>query len=148
MVINADEAERAWHANKMTSLHEVLEDGTPAFHSILALEPALDVHRKLYGSMSSISKHTCRLAEDLFESMSLLKHGNGVSLCRIYKDTVARYGDAKSQGPTIAFNLRTSTGRWAKKSYIEQLAVINGIQLRTGGVCNPGGIAWALNLSP
>ena len=139
--------EDSWHASKLGSLHEAMEDGTPAFHSILALEPALQVHKKLYSDMASVSEHTCRLSKYLYESMSNLSHANGVALCRIYKDPLSRYGDSKTQGPTVAFNIQTSAHEWIKKSYIEQLAVVNGIQLRTGGVCNPGGIAWALGFT-
>ena len=139
--------EDSWHASKLGSLHEAMEDGTPAFHSILALEPALQVHKELYSDMASVSEHTCRLSKYLYESMSNLSHANGVALCRIYKDPLSRYGDSKTQGPTVAFNIQTSAHEWIKKSYIEQLAVVNGIQLRTGGVCNPGGIAWALGFT-
>ena len=146
MVVNGVRGE-SWHANKIGSLHDALEDGTPAFHSILALEPALEVHRKLYRDMASISEHTRRLSHNLYESMCKLSHGNGVALCRIYRDPASRYGDIKSQGPTIAFNLLTSTREWVRKSHVEQLAIVNGIQLRTGGVCNPGGVAWALDLT-
>jgi len=146
MVINGAE-EESWHAPKLGSLHEALEDGTPAFHSILALEPALEVHRKLYRDMTSISRHTCRLAKDLYESMAMMSHGNGIALCRIYREPASHYGDARSQGPTISFNIQSSTQEWVGKSYVEKLAIVNGIQLRTGGVCNPGGIAWALDLT-
>jgi len=146
MVINGAK-EESWHALKLSSLHEALEDGTPAFHSILALEPALEVHRKLYRDMTSISRYTCRLAKDLYESMSRMSHGNGTALCRIYKDPTSYYGDARSQGPTIAFNIQSRTQEWVGKSSVEQLAIVNGIQLRTGGICNPGGIAWALDLT-
>ncbi len=146
MVINGAK-EDSWHALKLNFLHDALEDGTPAFHSILALEPALEVHRKLYCDMTSIPRHTCRLAKDLYESMSRISHGNGTALCRIYKDPASHYGDAGSQGPTIAFNIQSSTQECVGKSSVEQLAIVNGIQLRTGGVCNPGGIAWALDLT-
>lgn len=147
MVINGRKGE-SWHASKISSLHEALEDGTPAFHSIVALEPALNVHRKVYGDMAAISAYTCRLSSYLYAKMSRLIHANGIALCHIYKDPRSGYGDAKSQGPTIAFNLRSSTKKWIRKSHVEQLAIVNNIQLRTGGVCNPGGIAWALNLTP
>ena len=139
--------EDSWHASKLGSLHEAMEDGTQAFHSILALEPALQVQQKLYSDMASVSQHTCRLSKYLYDSMSKLSHANGVALCRIYKDPSSRYGDSKTQGPTVAFNIQTSAHEWIKKSYVEQLAVVNGIQLRTGGVCNPGGIAWALGFT-
>ena len=138
----------AWHAKKSTSLHEMLEDGTPAFHSILALSMALQAHQRLFGSMENVSKHTCNLITILHQKMSTLSHANGLPLCKIYEGSPSKYGTSRDQGPTIAFNVRNSSGEWIGKSDFERLAILNGIQLRTGGVCNPGGIAWALQMSP
>ena len=146
MVIN--DSDEAWHADKDESLHQILEDGTLPFHSILALDSALDVHERLYGSMDLVSQHTCALAKTLYDQISRLRHASGVPVCTIYKHPASEYGDKKSQGPTIAFNLRDSSGAWIGKSDFEQLAIVNNIQIRTGGVCNPGGLAWALDLSP
>ena len=146
MVING--ATDAWHARKQTSLHELLEDGTPAFHSIIALESAVHVHQSLYGNMHNVSGYTTNLCRVLYEQMVLLRHYNGAAVCRVYKDPNGHYGQGESQGPTIAFNVRTACGSWVRKSDFEKLAIINGIQLRTGGLCNPGGIAWALDLTP
>ncbi len=146
MVINGPG--EAWHAKKEESLHEILEDGTLPFHSILALDSAMDIHQKLYGSMDRVAEHTCALAEVLHDRLSRLRHASGVPVCKIYKHPASEYGDKMTQGPTIAFNLRDSSGAWIGKSDFETLAIINNIQIRTGGVCNPGGIAWALDLSP
>ncbi|KAL8870574.1 MAG: hypothetical protein Q9174_003414 [Haloplaca sp. 1 TL-2023] len=145
MVIN--DKEDPWHATKQGSLHEALEDGTPAFHSIAALHCALDVHIKLYGSMDNVSQHAARLAAALYRRLSSLSHANGTPVCTIYKGHNADYEVRQTQGPTLAFNLRTSRGAWIGKSRFERLAILNGIQLRTGGVCNPGGIAQHLDLS-
>lgn len=138
----------AWHAMKSTSLHEMLEDGTPAFHSILALSLALKAHQKSFGSMENISKHTCNLIATLYDRMSRLSHANGLLVCKIYEGVPSRYGTSRDQGPTIAFNVRDSSGEWIGKSDFERLAILNKVQLRTGGVCNPGGIASALDMSP
>lgn len=132
MVING--TINAWHAKKQTSLHEILEDGTPAFHSIIALESALSVHRTLYGDMRNVSEHTGSLCKGLYDEMSLLQHYNGVAVCRVYKDPMSQYGDGETQGPTIAFNIQNASGGWVRKSDLENLAIVNGIQLRTGGV--------------
>ena len=140
---NAD----AWHAKKSAPLHEMLEDGTPAFHSILALNLALKAHRRLFGSMENVSKHTCNLTTVLYEKMSNVSHANGLPACKIYEGYPSRYGNSRDQGPTIAFNVRNSGGEWIGKSDFERLAILNNIQLRTGGVCNPGGIAAALEIS-
>ena len=146
MVING--ADDVWHATKQGALHEALEDGTPAFHSIAALHCALDVHTRLYGCMSNVSQHAGHLAALLYTRMASLLHSNGAPVCTIYKHSASDYQDSRTQGPTIAFNLRTCRGAWIGKSDFERLATLNNIQLRTGGVCNPGGIASYLDLSP
>ncbi|KAL8910765.1 MAG: hypothetical protein Q9171_003977 [Xanthocarpia ochracea] len=146
MVING--ADDAWHATKQGVLHEALEDGTPAFHTITALHCALDVHTRLYGCMANVSQHAGHLAAVLYRRLASLVHGNGTPVCTIYKDNASLYQDSRTQGPTIAFNLRTRRSAWIGKSDFERLAILNNIQLRTGGVCNPGGIASYLDLSP
>ena len=151
MVINATNNgpnTDAWHAKKSTSLHEMLEDGTPASHSILALNVALKAHQRLFGSMENVTKHTCHLITILHAKMSRLLHANGLQVCKIYEGSPSKYGTSRAQGPTIAFNVRNSRGEWIGKSDFERLAILNNIQLRTGGVCNPGGIAAALEMSP
>lgn len=148
MVVNGAGTAPSWHVRKQASIHEAVEDGTPPFHSVLALRCALRVHRKLFGSMTQISAHTARLARGLHVGMVALKHTNGTQVCEIYQDESAVYGDSRTQGPTIAFNLRRRDGSWVSKTEFENAAIRKNIQLRTGGVCNPGGIAWALQLSP
>lgn len=137
-----------WYARKTTSSHEMLEDGTPAFHSIIALKVALRMHLKLFGSMANVSLHTCRLTKTLYAQLSKLSHANGVLVCQIYESQNSRYGDSRTQGPTIAFNVRNSKGEWIGKSDFERLAILNNIQIRTGGLCNPGGVASSLEVSP
>ncbi|KAL6720474.1 hypothetical protein ACLMJK_002397 [Lecanora helva] len=151
MVVNGgagNESNKNWFARKTTSLHEALEEGTPAFHNTAALQIALDVHKELFGSMQNVSKHTATLAKLLYDQMSMLRHIDGSLVCQIHKDPSSRYGDSKTQGPTIAFNLRNGGGNLIGKSDFEALAILNNIQIRTGGLCNPGGIAGALDISP
>ena len=136
-----------WVARKETSLHAQLEDGTPPIHSILALGEALKVHGRLYGDMKRVSRHTCGLVESLYEGMIGLRHWNGRSMCVVYQDASSRYGDAKTQGPTVAFNLKNARGEWIGKGDVERLAILRGIHLRTGGLCNPGGIATHLHFT-
>jgi molybdenum cofactor sulfurtransferase len=134
-----------WHANKQSSLHSRLEDGTVPFHSIIASGLALSTHSRLFGSMHNISLHTSFLAERVHRKLSCLRHSTGMSLCQFYGRAAPNY--VNSQGPTIAFNLRDADGKWIGKSEVEKLAAIRSIQLRTGGLCNPGGIATHLQLS-
>ncbi|KAK5113863.1 hypothetical protein LTR85_010396 [Meristemomyces frigidus] len=137
-----------WHAKKGGSLHEQLEDGSLPIHSIIALKSALQTHKELFGSLDRISSHTARLAKELHDGLRSLKHANGRSACTIYKHTRSEYGSAATQGPIVAFNLCDSKGKWVSNTEVEKLASVKNIHLRTGGVCNPGGIAQALCLAP
>lgn len=137
-----------WHSLHDQHPHENLEDGTLPFHNIIALGHAMAAHERLYTSQNMASHHTARLAQYLYESMASLYHADGSPLCVIYKDTKATYGDPSSTGPTVAFNLRYADGSWVRLDDLEALAKKSRIHLRTGGVCNPGGIARALDLAP
>ena len=135
-----------------TSLHDRLEDGTLPFHSIFALDHAMNVHERLYGPnpMKFISHHTAQLGKQckLFDSLMNLKHSNGQPLCRIYKDDNAIYGDPSVQGATIAFNAVQADGTLIPYEDIEEAADDQGIYVRSGSLCNPGGVATYLNWSP
>jgi len=137
-----------WHIRKQISLHEQLEDGTLPVHSIVALDSALKVHKKLFGSMVSISSHTAFLAKYVHDKLAALRHGNGRHVTVIYKDPTSSYNDSMTQGPVLAFNLRDSYGAWISNFEVEKLASIKDIHLRTGGLCNPGGVASSLGLAP
>ncbi|KAL8719482.1 MAG: hypothetical protein Q9225_003509, partial [Loekoesia sp. 1 TL-2023] len=138
----------SWHIRKQVSLHEQLEDGTLPIHSIVTLDSAFDVHKKLFGSLTSISFHTSFLANQLYKDLSSLHHANSLPVCIIHKDERSSYEDSMTQGPIIALNLRNSRGEWISNTEIEKLAAIRNIQFRTGGLCNPGGVASLLDLAP
>ena len=135
---------------KNETLHDGLEDGTLPFHSILALGCAIDVHKKLFGSMSKISRHTLFLSRRLYQAMKSLRHFNGKPVCAIYNDVSATepYTDPKTQGATIAFNIVDADGNVVPHSAVEQLANRRGVFLRAGGLCNPGGVATYLEVEP
>ncbi|KAM5443466.1 putative molybdenum cofactor sulfurtransferase [Microsporum ferrugineum] len=133
------------HAKKDSSLHEQLEDGTLPFHNIIALHSAFDVHERIYCSMDNISRHTGDMAKILYDGLSSLEHGNGTKVCVIYKGPGA-YTDRALQGPIVSFNLKDSTSGWIRKSEVEKLAAVNNIQIRSGTLCNPGGMAYYLGL--
>jgi molybdenum cofactor sulfurtransferase len=137
-----------WHAKKAESLHERLEDGTLPIHSIMALDSAIAIHRELFTSLERVSQHTSFLAAKLYNELSTLRHSNGQEACQVYKDPISSYDDAATQGPIVAFNLRNETGGWVSNAEVEKLAAIKNFHLRTGGLCNPGGIAASLNLAP
>lgn len=123
------------------NIHDGLEDGTLPFHSILALGEAIDVHKRLYGSMGNISRHTTRLSRRLYEGMRRLRHANGRPLCHIYAgdDDGGDYGDGQGfgdpgrQGATVAFNLQDAGGAYIPYSDVERIANENGVYIRSGG---------------
>ncbi|KAF7913774.1 uncharacterized protein EAF01_000180 [Botrytis porri] len=137
-----------WHAPKGQSLHETLEDGTLPFHNIMALEAAIDVHKSLYGSMERIANHTTFLARKLYEGLKSLRHANSEPACIIYSPGFSSETSSNVQGPTIAFNVKNSFGAWVTNVEFERLASIRNYHIRTGGLCNPGGVASALELQP
>ncbi|KJY00375.1 hypothetical protein TI39_contig332g00018 [Zymoseptoria brevis] len=139
-----------WHAKKETSIHDRLEDGTLPFHSIFALDHAMNVHERLYGPnpMKFISHHTAQLGKMLYDGLTSLKHSNGTPLCRIYKDDAAIYGDPTMQGAIVAFNVQRPDGTLIGFEDVEEAADERNIYVRSGSLCNPGGVATYLNWSP
>ncbi|KAI8944292.1 molybdenum cofactor sulfurase [Xylaria longipes] len=137
-----------WHAPKTESLHEALEDGTLPIHSIIALGSALEVHHKLYGSMADVASHTSFLACKLYRGLEKLRHGNGEPVCVMYSISADDPKTGLGSGPVVAFNLQSSLSAWISLAEFEKLAVVKMFHVRTGGLCNPGGVAAALGLEP
>ncbi|EEP77662.1 hypothetical protein UREG_02511 [Uncinocarpus reesii 1704] len=136
-----------WHAKSDHTIHNGLEDGTLPFHNIVAVHSALDIHYRLYGSMQNVSRHTASLIKDVSSRLDAMRHFNGTKVCELYKSPRSVYGDPATQGPVIAFNLKDSRGSWIGKSDVEKLATVKNIHIRSGGLCNPGGIASFLHLT-
>ncbi|KAH6634449.1 pyridoxal phosphate-dependent transferase [Chaetomium sp. MPI-SDFR-AT-0129] len=137
-----------WHAPKAQSLHERLEDGTLPIHSIIALDAALDVHKRLFGSMRDVAAHTSFLSKRLHRGLESLRHGNGEPVCVVYSPDARLAAHKLGSGPVVAFNIRNSQGAWISLAEVEKLALLKKFHIRTGGVCNPGGIASTLGLQP
>ncbi|KAG5998568.1 hypothetical protein E4U52_007639 [Claviceps spartinae] len=136
-----------WHARKSQFLHERLEDGTLPFHSIMALDSAMSVHSRLFGSMNRVSQHTSYLARRMFLGLQRLQHGNAMPVCELYTshpDSTAPLGT----GPVVTFNLKSSAGGWISLGEVEKLTALHKIHIRTGGLCSPGKVAAALKLEP
>jgi molybdenum cofactor sulfurtransferase len=135
-----------WVARKQSSLHARLEDGTLAIRNILALKCAIDTHRELFGGIETVSKHTSWLAKALHGRLMALKHFNGSPVCHSYKAPGSAYGDASTQGATVAFNIRRSDATFIGPWRVGALLRANNIHVRTGTVCNPAGVACALGM--
>ncbi|RPB12903.1 PLP-dependent transferase [Morchella conica CCBAS932] len=135
----------SFNARKEDSPHSHLEDGTSAFHSILALDAAITTHERLYGDYGTISRHAFSLVAIMYDLLSNLRHGNGRKLCQIYSSS--DYKSPLTQGPIIAFNMQRADGTWVGYAEVEKLASVKNIHLRTGGLCNPGGIEQHVGLA-
>lgn len=131
-----------WHARKSGTIHEQLEDGTLPVHSIIALKAAMRTHAELYATMERIAQHTAVLVKRLHDELAEMKHNNGQTVATIYRTCKGTYG------PVVAFNLRNARGEWSSNTELEKVATVKNIHLRTGGLCNPGGIATSLGLEP
>lgn len=136
-----------FHAKKSDHIHEALEDGTLPFHNLVMLNTGIALHQRLFHSMDEVSKHTTQLAFRLYTGLSQLQHADGLFVCKIHKDESSTYGDSETQGATVAFSIRKSHGAWVRYDHVEALASTCNIQIRAGGVCNPGGIAGHLDLA-
>ncbi|KAG6363420.1 hypothetical protein INS49_008519 [Diaporthe citri] len=136
-----------WHAPKTHRLHERLEDGTLPIHSIIALDIAMRIRGKLFGPMSAVASHVSFLTRRLREGLQQLRHHNGMQVCQIYSPDHVSITDPAA-GPIIAFNIRNQAGAWISLAEVEKLASLKNFHIRTGGVCNPGGVAYALELEP
>ena len=136
-----------WHIKKQGPLHEQLEDGTLPIHSIVALDKAMSVHQRLYGTQTNIALHTQRLAKFLYDELWQLRHYNGRLVCDFHTNAPLCYTNIQMQGPILAFNIRNSRGDYISNAEVEKLANIKKIHIRSGGLCNPGGIASSLGLA-
>ncbi|KAL0936322.1 molybdenum cofactor sulfurase [Colletotrichum truncatum] len=135
-----------WHARKTHSLHEALEDGTLPVHSIVALGIAIETHDRLFGTMLDVSRHTSYLAKGLRHRLRAIRHRNGKPVCVLYHEE-ARYTHEMGSGPVVAFNLQAHDGTWVSLNEFQKLASLQRFHIRTGGLCNPGGISATLNLT-
>ena len=127
----------SFHAPRK-QLHEALEDGTLPFHTILALDSCFNNFTRLFGSRSNICRHAAIVTKVMSTLLSSLKHYNGRSVCQIYS--------SPDQGPIVAFNLFSAEGMPIGFASFEKLSSLRNISLRTGGMCNPGGVEQYLDL--
>ncbi|XP_044724853.1 MOSC domain-containing protein [Hirsutella rhossiliensis] len=147
IIIRRSAEPERWHVRKTQSLHERLEDGTLPFQSIMAIDAALKVHKKLFGSMNNIAAHTSYLAIKLRDGLRSLRHGNGRPVCVMYNAT-AEDREGQGIGPVVSFNIVNGAGGWVSLAEFEKLAILRNMHVRTGGLCCPGGIASTLGLEP
>jgi len=84
----------------------------------------------------------------MYDGVRSLRHSNGRHLVTVYNEPGNNYDDPRTQGATIAFNLTRSDGSWISHHDVEKKADDRDIYLRSGGLCNAGGIATYLDIKP
>lgn len=133
----------AWHALKQGCVHEALEDGTLPFHSIIALGHAIDVHEEIYGCdpMQTISRNTTALSRKLRRSLLELKHSNGSPAVKLYGSDKNQDCKSEEQGAVLALNISRADGELVGYKEVERCASEHKIYVRSGSLCNPGGVA-------
>lgn len=136
----------AWHALKQDRVHEALEDGTLPFHSIIALGHAIDVHEEIYGPdpMQVISRNTTALSIELRRSLLKLRHDNGMPVVKLYGDNETQRTHDDNQGAVLALNVLRADGGLVGHKEVERCASGHNIYVRSGSLCNPGGVAMHL----
>lgn len=119
-------------------LHEALEDGTLPFHTIMALEASLNTYTRLFGSQINVARHAALITRLAYTLLWSLQYPNGQPVCQLYS--------LLNQGPIIAFNLLSANGHYLGYAAFEKLASVRNFSVRTGGLCNPGGLQKYLDL--
>ncbi|CAG8505089.1 15397_t:CDS:2 [Acaulospora morrowiae] len=143
--IQAVAYDRPWQKFR-TDLSERYEDGTINFLDIISLQHAFTVTERIYTSFRLIKPHVTSLITYLDRRMRALKHWNGMPVVAIHSDH--DYSDNVRQGPVFNFNVRKPDGNWVGYGEVEKMASVNGIHLRSGGLCNPGCVSRWVDLSP
>ncbi|KAM0792694.1 hypothetical protein ACM66B_002474 [Microbotryomycetes sp. NB124-2] len=118
-------------------VHDRFEAGTVPYLDVIALGHALEHHQRAFGSHDRVARHAIALANAARSKLSALRHFNNAPVVRIYTG-LALESSKEALGPVIAMTLYDSLGKAIGHVDVDKLATLNGIQLRTGGLCNTG----------
>ena len=135
-----------WH-QKRNVIHERFEDGTINFLSIIALQSCFNFMENLIGAnfIDRVSRHVFNVGKYLYCQLKALKHHNNQPVVVFYHDTC--FGDIKTQGGIVNFNLRHADGSFVGFAEFSCIAALHSIILRTGCFCNPGSCQTHLELT-
>lgn len=123
------------YCKKNHQIHTSLEDGTIPIHSIQELSLAIDAHLELYGSFDNVRHYTQSLRNYAIDKLHQLKFPKtDKPMVTIYEDKTQRHG------PIIALSLLDECGNYIGYHNFEKLASLHNISVRTGTLCNIGGI--------
>ncbi|HEU0246646.1 MAG TPA: aminotransferase class V-fold PLP-dependent enzyme [Gaiellaceae bacterium] len=130
--------QREWYQAAPGAAH--FEDGTVNFLNLPAVEIGL---RLLEGvEIETIHARVEALGSRLLEALGSLRHANGAAAAVIYGPR-----DFDRRGATIAFNFLHPDGLVVDERYVDRVARLHNISLRTGCFCNPGAGEVAFTIS-
>lgn len=127
-----------WH--RLLDDESAFEDGTLNFHSIPDVTTGIDWITRI--GIDVIHRRVSTLTGQLLGAFSVLTHGNGAPLVRLYGPATTH-----DRGGTIAFNFLDPAGRIVDERAVDRDADAERISLRTGCFCNPGVGEKAFRLS-
>jgi molybdenum cofactor sulfurtransferase len=116
------------------------EDGTVDYLGLPAVE--LGMRQLESVGLETLHERVLCLAGSLIDGLSMLQHGNGLPLVRLYGPSTL---DAR--GGTITLNFLDAHGRIIDHREIDSRAAKWNISLRTGCFCNPGAAETAFGIT-
>jgi selenocysteine lyase/cysteine desulfurase len=130
--------QREWYQSAPGAAH--FEDGTVNFLNLPAVEIGLRLLERL--GIETIHARVEALGSRLLDALGSLRHANGAPVAAIYGPR-----DFDRRGATIAFNFLHPDGRVIDERYVDRVAGLHNISLRTGCFCNPGAGEVAFTIS-
>jgi molybdenum cofactor sulfurtransferase len=116
------------------------EDGTVNYLSLPAVEIGLRYLERI--GIETIHARVTALEAWLLDGLGGLRHSDGSRAATIYGPR-----SSEQRGATIAFNFLHPDGRVVDERYVDRVAGLHGISLRTGCFCNPGAGEVAFTIS-
>jgi selenocysteine lyase/cysteine desulfurase len=130
--------QREWYQSAPGASH--FEDGTVNFLNLPAVEIGLRLLERI--GIETIHAQVEALGAWLLEALGSLRHSNAAPVATIYGPR-----DFHRRGATIAFNFLHPAGHVVDERYVDRVARLHNISLRTGCFCNPGAGEVAFTIS-
>jgi selenocysteine lyase/cysteine desulfurase len=130
--------QREWHQSAPGAAS--FEDGTVNFLNLPAVEIGLRFLDRI--GLDTIHTRVEALGAALLDALGSLRHANGAPAATIYGPR-----DWERRGATIAFNFLQPDGRIVDERYVDRVAGVHNVSLRTGCFCNPGAGEVAFTIS-
>ncbi|KAG8220525.1 pyridoxal phosphate-dependent transferase [Butyriboletus roseoflavus] len=133
---------------RAVKLHEQFEDGTVNY---LTLSAVTDGLRFLSAYLPFLPLRLSCLMHFLTSCMAVLRHDtNGMPVVKILSKLPSRrlksVGEQSDTGSTVSFVILSPSGDMLPNTFIEHVATMRNISLRTGCMCNPGGASALLGI--